>query len=109
MGTSFTRAIALVENYWKIVEFPGVGWRRAAGGSGALVGAELGADVEHDRRVPRSPPSPPALARKALIARATAAAATRPTVEQAARQFSVTSGTLRRNGRSVSTKALDQV
>ena len=25
MGTSFTRAIALVENYWKIVEFPGVG------------------------------------------------------------------------------------
>ncbi len=24
MGTSFTRAIALVENYWKIVEFPGV-------------------------------------------------------------------------------------
>jgi len=25
MGTSFPRAIALVENYWKIVEFPGVG------------------------------------------------------------------------------------
>jgi CheY-like chemotaxis protein len=23
MGTSFTRAIALVENYWKVVEFPG--------------------------------------------------------------------------------------
>jgi len=23
MGTSFTRAIALIENYWKIVEFPG--------------------------------------------------------------------------------------
>jgi CheY-like chemotaxis protein len=25
MGTSFTRAIALVENYWKVVEFPGPG------------------------------------------------------------------------------------
>jgi CheY-like chemotaxis protein len=23
MGTSFTRAIGLVENYWKVVEFPG--------------------------------------------------------------------------------------
>jgi CheY-like chemotaxis protein len=23
MGTSFTRAIGLIENYWKIVEFPG--------------------------------------------------------------------------------------
>ncbi len=23
MGTSFTRAIALIENYWKVVEFPG--------------------------------------------------------------------------------------
>ncbi len=23
MGTSFTRAISLVENYWKVVEFPG--------------------------------------------------------------------------------------
>jgi hypothetical protein len=22
MGTSFTRAIGLVENYWKVVEFP---------------------------------------------------------------------------------------
>jgi CheY-like chemotaxis protein len=25
MGTSFTRAIGLVENYWKVVEFPGPG------------------------------------------------------------------------------------
>ena len=25
MGTSFTRAIALIENYWKVVEFPGAG------------------------------------------------------------------------------------
>lgn len=23
MGTSFTRAIALIDNYWKVVEFPG--------------------------------------------------------------------------------------
>jgi CheY-like chemotaxis protein len=23
MGTSFTRAISLIENYWKVVEFPG--------------------------------------------------------------------------------------
>ena len=23
MGTSFTRAIGLIENYWKVVEFPG--------------------------------------------------------------------------------------
>ena len=23
MGTSFSRAIALIENYWKVVEFPG--------------------------------------------------------------------------------------
>ena len=25
MGTSFTRAIGLIENYWKVVEFPGPG------------------------------------------------------------------------------------
>jgi CheY-like chemotaxis protein len=25
MGTSFTRAIGLIENYWKVVEFPGRG------------------------------------------------------------------------------------
>jgi len=24
MGTSFTRAIGLIDNYWKVVEFPGV-------------------------------------------------------------------------------------
>ena len=24
MGTSFTRAISLIENYWKVVEFPGL-------------------------------------------------------------------------------------
>jgi CheY-like chemotaxis protein len=30
MGTSFTRAISLVENYWKVVEFPGsTGGRRS--------------------------------------------------------------------------------
>ena len=23
MGTSFTRAIGLIDNYWKVVEFPG--------------------------------------------------------------------------------------
>jgi hypothetical protein len=23
MGTSFSRAISLIDNYWKVVEFPG--------------------------------------------------------------------------------------